>query len=357
LEIQNYDYLVNFPSNQSKQRARRLVLDLFKYAIDSVDSFKIITKNLVVDKKKKILTCFNDKFSIKTGKIWVLGAGKAVGRMVEALEEVLLGCDLEGIVCVPIGVRLKLKLSTIDIYESTHPFPSDNNIKNTQEVLKLIRRINQKDLVIGLISGGGSAIWSAPIPPLTLNDIITLNKLLINSGMTIDQINIIRKHVSRIKGGKLANQIDAKTIVLVQSDVVGDRLESIASGPFFPDMSTYKDAKDILEQFNLWNSVPSSVKSVLNSGIDGEEFDQENHKKVVNHYILSTNMLAQKVIISHAKKLGFKAVHHSEYVTGDARALGKRFARDTISKILKEHSFQIIVSGGETTVKVIGNRW
>lgn len=354
MEIQNYENLISFPLTQSEKKARQLALDLFKFAVDSIDSYKIITKKIVVNKNKNFLTCFGDKFSIHSGKVWIIGAGKAVGRMVEALEEVFTGYDLEGLVCVPIGVKSKLKTSKISVYESTHPFPSDDNINNTKKVIKLIDQINKNDLVIGLISGGGSAIWSAPIPPLTLDDLITLNKLLINSGMTIDQINVIRKHVSRIKGGKLANLIKATTIVLVQSDVVGDSLESIASGPFFPDRSTNMDAKDILGKFNLWNSIPSSVKIVLNSGIADEEFNLVKRNSPVNHYILSTNMLAQKIIVSHAKKLGFNASLQSEYISGDARTLGKRFARKMYSKMLKEQKFQIIVSGGETTVKVTG---
>jgi len=360
LKIQNYDDLIEFSANDTGKKARQLLLDSFKIAVDAVDPYKIVFDNLSLDHKNATLTVINDNFCIKGRKIWVIGAGKAVGRIAEALEAVLKGLDLRGVICVPLGVKKTLSLRRIGCLECTHPLPSESNIQNTKRVMKFVEKINPDDLVIALISGGGSTIWSAPILPITIDDLILLNKLLIHSGMTIHELNTIRKHVSLIKGGRLSELISTEIIVLVLSDVIGDNLEVIASGPFYPDPSTFQDAKNILKHFKLWNkSIPSSIRLVIDQGIEGvvsETLKQSNQIfKKVHHYILGSNELACRAVVKYAKKIGFKTKYDPNLKKGDARKLGRLYAQTHLNWKKDQKDPLLLISGGEPTVEVRGS--
>ncbi|MFX0182642.1 MAG: glycerate kinase [Candidatus Hodarchaeota archaeon] len=360
MNIHNFDELIEFSTSDTGKKARQLLLDSFKIAVDAVDPYKIVFNNLSIDYKNAVLTVMDDEYRIKERKIWVIGAGKAVGHMTEALEAVLKGLDLRGVICVPIGVKQSLILRQIECLECTHPLPSEENIQNTKRVMKLVDKIDPDDLVIALISGGGSSIWSAPILPITIDDLISLNKLLIHSGMTIHEINTIRKHVSLIKGGRLSEIISAEIIVLVLSDVIGDNLEIVASGPFYRDPSTFQDAKNILIHFKLWNdSLPSSIRFVIDQGIEGvvsETPKQSNQVfKKVHHYILGSNELACKAILKHAKKIGIKTVYDPILKNGDARELGRFYARNHLNWKKDQKHPLLLISGGEPTVEVRGS--
>lgn len=358
MKIQNYEEIINF-SSFARKKARETVLDLFSSAVEAVDPCQIVYDNLTFDSKKKELIVRNTHLSVNQRKIWVIGAGKAVGRMAEALERVLAGLDYRGIICVPEGVKEGLKLQKLQCLESTHPLPSEVNIHNTTKILELVESIEPEDLVIALISGGGSAIWVKPIFPVTINDLITLNTELINSGMNIHEINVVRKHVSLIKGGKLVKQIPAEMLVLVLSDVIGDNLESIASGYFYPDPSTFNYTRHLLDQHNIWdNAIPPSVRLVIERGIDGvipetpKDHDQAFQR--VKTYILGSNKLACNAVILNAKKLGLNAVFLTDKLEGDARWLGRLLARIYCGLAEGSEESFIIVSGGEPTVRVRG---
>ena len=358
MRIQNYDDLIDF-SSSSRKESRTIVLNLFNTAIESVDPYKIISDKLSFDSEKKNLVIKNTSLSVKRRNIWIIGAGKAVGRMTEALERVLSELKFQGIICVPEGVKKDLKLKKVQCLESSHPLPSEVNIQNTKKTLNLIEDIQPEDLVIVLISGGGSAIWTAPISPITIDDLIRLNAELINSGMSIQEINIIRKHVSLIKGGKFAEKIQAEILVLVMSDVIGDNLESIASGPFYPDSSTFNEAKTLLVQYKLWEkAIPSSVKLVIEQGMIGvvPETPKTNNKvfKHIKTHILGSNKLACNAVISEAEKMGIKGILLTDKLEGDARLIGHLLARIYCSFAEGFQEKLLIVSGGETTVEVQG---
>ncbi|MFX0149210.1 MAG: glycerate kinase [Candidatus Hodarchaeota archaeon] len=360
MKILNYADLIEFSTSETRKKARQVLLDFFKTAIDAVDPYKIIFNNLSVDRENETLTVNDDNFDIKNRKIWIIGAGKAVGRMAEALEAVLEGLNIRGAICVPLGVKQDISLKQIECFECSHPLPSKTNIQNTKQVMDLVKKIEANDLVIALISGGGSAIWSAPIFPITADDLISLNKLLINSGMSIHEVNTVRKHVSLIKGGKFSEIISSSIIVLVLSDVIGDNLEIIASGPFYPDPSTFQESKSMLIKYNLWDkSIPSSVKLVIDQGIEGKISEawkiRNGISKKVHHYILGSNELACEAALSHAKKLGFKTKYESSFITGDARKLGRSYAQKHLDFIKTQNDTLFLVSGGEPTIKVRGS--
>ncbi|MHA2304985.1 MAG: glycerate kinase type-2 family protein [Candidatus Hodarchaeales archaeon] len=360
MEVVNYQELISFNPDAGPANIRKLLIELYQAAVNSVDPRLIIPAKLNYNSYEKILKIEGNHFSVASRKLWILGVGKAVGGMAEALENIIHDIDYEGVVCVPEGLKEKLNLRRIRILQSSHPFPSEKNIRNTDFLLKLINQVSSEDLVIFLLSGGGSAMLTAPIYPITLDDMIILNKELINCGMSIHEMNVIRKHISEVKGGKLANKINCETITLILSDVIGDKLESIASGPLTPDPSTFSDSKSLLIKYNLWEDrIPDSIKDTIQKGLKGEisdtskkESEKFNH---VHSYIIGSNRIACNAVLSYARKRGLRSIYLTDKIEGDARWLGKLLARIYSGFSEESNEPLLIVSGGETTIKVRGD--
>ncbi len=360
MEIKNYNDLISITTDKTQIKARKILIDLYKAAIAAVNPQNIILHHLKYKAKEKLLIIDNDQYSIESRKIWIIGVGKAVGGMAQTLEMIFTDLDYSGIICIPEGIKEKLNLKKIHCLESSHPLPSEINIKNTKQLLEFIKNINPKDLVITLLSGGGSSMWIAPISPITLNDMVILNQLLLKSGMSIHEINVIRKHVSEIKGGKLASKIPGEIVVLVLSDVIGDKLESIASGPLVPDPSTFNEAKALLQQFKLWgNLIPDSVRTVIQFGTENKiaETLKVNHPifKKIHSYIIGSNRIACKAVMNHASKIGLNALLLTDKVEGEAKWVGRLFARIYCGLAEEKNEPLLIVSGGEPIVEVLGN--
>ncbi|UCE13457.1 MAG: DUF4147 domain-containing protein [Candidatus Heimdallarchaeota archaeon] len=355
LRIQNFEEIIHYSSSERK-KPRETILNFFSSALEAVDPFRIVFNNLSFDSKRKELIIDNKHFTIDNRKIWVIGAGKAVGRMTQAVEMILAGLEYQGVICVPEGMKKDLKLERVQCYESTHPLPSEVNLHNTKIVLELVKQIKEEDLVIALISGGGSALWTAPTPPITIHDLIDLNRALIHSKMSIHDINKIRKHISQIKGGRLAELISCETLVLVLSDVIGDNLESIASGPLSPDPSTFLDVKILLDQHQIWkNSIPNSIREYIEKGISsGIPDTPKNAFQQVQSYILGSNKVACTAVCSSARQQGFKAVFLTDKLEGDARWIGRLLARIYCGLAESTKEPIVVVSGGESTIEVQG---
>ena len=362
MEIKNRSELLNLPSASPHIKARHLLLDLFQTGLEKINPFQIVKERLNYIIDLEILQIGDYSFNLKDRTIWVIGAGKAVGLMALAIEELIEKKTLSGLICVPEGVKKDLPLQKITCLESTHPLPSQVNVQNTNRLLQLIKNIKKEDLVISLISGGGSSLWSAPIDPISINELNELNLTLIRSGMSIHEINIIRKHVSRIKGGKLAKIIPSEIINLVISDVIGDNFDTIASGPFSPDPSTFNSVIEILKNYNLEiNSLPSNVAQIIVEGINGSIPDtlkpnDEVFKRVYN-FLLCSNMTARKAIYKKARDLGIKAIDSEKLLDGDARLVGIDYARQSLAllqdKALRRQSI-LYIGGGEPIVSVQG---
>lgn len=359
MEVKNFDELTSITSDPIEVKARKLLINLYKTAVDAVDPYPILQHLLRYDSEEKMLFVNDAQYSVESRKLWILGAGKAVGGMAVAIEEILNDLDYQGIVCVPEDLKIKFNLKKILCLESTHPFPSEINELNTQKVLKLINQISSDDLVIALISGGGSSMWVAPKSPISVQDLIILNQVLINSGMSIHEMNLIRKHVSEIKGGKLAHKISGEVITIILSDVIGDKLENIASGPLISDSSTSNEARLILKKYTLWNKgIPNSVKSVIKNGINNEIAEKSKEKPLVlnnvHSYLVGSNKIACKAILSKAKKMGLNSLFLTDKLEGEAKWVGKILAR-IYSGLMEENKAPLlIVSGGESTVQVHG---
>ncbi|MFO7741426.1 MAG: glycerate kinase [Anaerolineae bacterium] len=294
-------------------------------------------------------------------RVFVVGGGKAAVPMAAAIGGIIDERLDQGVVVTKyghtqtVGSRasdLDLSALPVRIIEAGHPVPDGNSVRGAQAVADLVRHATAQDLVVCLISGGGSALWTLPVPSLTLRDLQDLTDDLLRSGATIHEINAVRKHSSRIKGGNLARlAAPADVITLVLSDVVGDPLDVIASGPTVPDTTTVGDAREVLERYGIAE------------GREGLSFLRETPKpgdvvfEHVQHVIVGSNRQGAMAAVEKARQLGFEALLLSTYVEGEAREVAKVAAG--LAKGVRTHGDPLsppacLVWGGETTVTVRG---
>ncbi|MBN2067077.1 MAG: DUF4147 domain-containing protein [Candidatus Diapherotrites archaeon] len=284
--------------------------------------------------------------------VYVVGFGKASAAMAEALEK-RLGKRIAGGAVV--SVR-KAKTMRIRSFVGTHPYPSQKNVAAAKKILAIAERAGSNDLVIALVSGGGSSLLALPGKGLNISELRKTNELLIKSKARVDEINIVRKHLSMVKGGLLAKAAyPARVHALIISDAVGDDLETIASAATFGDRSTFKQAAMVLKKYKLWKRVPMNVRKRLTLGARGKlpETPKPGSKifRKVKNEILLNNMVALKAMKENAKKLGLNSVIYSNTVQGEARNVGKKL----VKAAGKRKRPIALLAGGETTVKVVGN--
>lgn len=294
-------------------------------------------------------------------RIFVIGFGKGSVQMAIGCEKMLGKRIFKGVVIAPTGVRNK-KLKRIKVLEGTHPIPSEINLASTKELLSIVSEAKRDDLVICLISGGGSALFMLPADGISLEDKKVTTDLLLRSGASIEEINIIRKHISKVKGGQLLKFInEARVISLIASDVVGDPVEFIASGPTSPDSSTFHDALRILTKYNLLEKIPESVSKRIKEGAEGKipETPKPGDKifEKVKNIVVASNIRSLESMEAKAKNLGYNSKIISSYIQGESREVGK-----VLSAIVKQVMFYnspvrkpaCLIFGGETTVTVKG---
>jgi len=283
--------------------------------------------------------------------LFVVGGGKAAAPMVAALAGILGDRLTAGAVVTKYGHTISkspnLQSTNLQIIEAGHPVPDENSVRGAQAVADCAASATERDLVICLISGGGSALLTLPAPGLTLADLQTLTDALLRSGATINELNTVRKHLSRIKGGHLARlAAPAQLITLVLSDVVGDPLDVIASGPTVPDPTTVADAQAVLARCRIeevsFQETPKQGDPIF-----------EN----VQHVIIGSNRLAALAAVERARQLGYNALLLSTYIEGEAREVAKVAA--ALAKGARIHGDPVpppacLVWGGETTVTVCG---
>jgi len=350
-------FIKNFHELASDEN-KRIVLTLLEEGVKASDPIEVI-KNSVNVYDGKVIVKGIEKFDLKNfHRIIVIGAGKAAAKMALGLEYILGDMISGGIVTAPKGVKTKPK--RIKVLEGDHPIPSNRNVENTEKIIEFLKDRDERDLVIVLISGGGSSLLTIPENDVRIEDIIETNKLLLKCGANIKEINTVRKQICGVKGGKLfAKYIyPSRALTLIISDVIGDDIEVIASGPTAPNKSTAKEAKEILERYGIWNEVPISVKKhIENAMMKGDKnFNMEVFNKVRN-IVISNNMQTLKAINEKAVKMGYNSIIISSRIQGEAREIGK-----VIGGILIEaHENGIpvkppatIIAGGETTVTVKG---
>ncbi len=295
------------------------------------------------------------------GKIYVIGGGKASGEMAFALEKILGDRIEKGFVNVKYGHSVKTK--KIIINEAGHPYPDENGVAGVKEIFKILENLKEEDLVIALISGGGSALLPCPVDEISLSDKKITTKLLLNAGADIGELNCVRKHLSKIKGGRLSAAVyPARIISLILSDVIGDKLDVIASGPTYPDSTTFKDALNVIRKYDLCKRIPEKVLLYLESQqnkLNNETYKQ-NDKVFDNtiNIIIGNNALAVNAIANASKELGYKPLILTTSMEGEAKEVGKVIG--AIAKEIKKSGNPLkgkscVIMGGETTVTVKGN--
>ena len=334
---------------------RQVAIDLINTAIESSQPDLTLKENVSLNQNTLMLGSISIDLS-KIRNLYVVGFGKASYTMARSIEEILDDRITEGIVSTKFGYGGKLK--KIKVIEAGHPIPSEEGLKAAKEIVTIAKKSKRNDLIILLVSGGGSAL--APLPPdtISLSDKQKINNLLLSSGANIEEINAVRKHISLIKGGRFAEiAYPARVIGLIVSDVVGDRLDTISSGPSVPDNTTFEDAFGVLKKYNIIDKVPSTVISHIRKGIKGDipETPKKGSKYFsrVNNIILINNMTALKSIERKARSLGFNTLILSSEIEGESIEVGKvmaGIAKETVKSGFPIPTPCVIISGGETTV-------
>ena len=293
-------------------------------------------------------------------RIFVVGMGKASARMAASLEDLLGRRISGGLVVTADGYKVAAR--NVEIVEASHPVPDARGLAAAKRIVTLVGEANEDDLVIVLISGGGSALLPLPAAGITLSALTSTNDLLLRSGAKIQEINTVRKHVSQVKGGQLGRQaFPAQVLTLVLSDVPGDPLHAIASGPTVADPTTFQQAKRILLQYHLWGKVPGSVRKRITAGVRGniEETPKPGDDvfQRVETVIVGSGSVAAEAALVEAERLGYHTLLLTTTLEGEAREVGKFLAALAREEALRNRPLPhpaLIMAAGETTVAVRG---
>jgi hydroxypyruvate reductase len=299
-----------------------------------------------------------------SGRTLLIGAGKAGQPMAEAVSEILGKYLEKGLVIVKDGyLDVSNPIDRIEIIEAGHPIPDQRGVAATDRIINLLNHTQRDDLVICLISGGGSALMVSPVDGVSVADLQTLTAELLASGATINEINTLRKHLDHVKGGQIARYAaPARLISLIMSDVVGDPLDVVASGPTVPDSTTFNEALNILTKYQIDDRISKSIIKHLNSGSAGEIPETPKYGddifKSVSNYVIGSNQAAGQGALLQAQKEGFHTMMLTNYLQGEAKEVAKVLAailRQVASKNQPLPRPACIILGGETTVTLQGN--
>ena len=294
-------------------------------------------------------------------RVVVIGAGKASAPMAAAVEEVVGDrLPIEGSVTVRYGNSAPTR--HVRIREGGHPVPDSACAEGTQAIVELMEDIDERDLVVCVISGGGSALLTLPDDDLSLDDLQRTTDALLRSGATINEFNVVRKHLDAVKGGGLARlAAPARLVTLMLSDVVGNPLDAIASGPTVADTSTWSDAAAVFDRYDLWDRVPASVARRLRAGVAGDLPDTPKPGDPLfertQAVIVGSNLLACQAAASAASDAGFSTLVLTTYVEGEAREVSRVLAGLLREVDASGHPLQrpcCLIAGGETTVTIRG---
>lgn len=321
-------------------------------AIKSVDPYNLIMDQLRIVEDVLIIQ-ESERFNLSDFEnIYVLGAGKGAAPLAKAVEELLGDRICQGIISVKYGHGLLLK--KIEIMEAGHPVLDENSLLSGEKILSIAEKAGKNDLVIMLLTGGGSSLMEALLEGVALQDAANLNKWLLNCGAAIGEINTVRKALSRIKGGKLAEKIyPAKTVSLILSDVIGDSLEMIASGPTVLDNSGKITAIDILKKYELIEKISPKIMQKLQKHI----LDDKEYIPQVSNFIIGNNLRALRAAENEANAQGYQTLILSDRIEGESREVSKMLSG--VIKSIQQNGLPLappvcILLGGETTVTLKG---
>ncbi len=338
--------------------------EIMAAAIHAVDPYESVKAHLSVDantirigNESLALSSFNRIFLIGFGKAAVPMAKAVIDQLGDHLSLALVDTKSESFTeDNEYGGKLKILIGG-------HPVPTERSIASTRTILESLPVFSDKDLVLVVISGGGSALFTSPMPGVSLADLQKLTKLLLRSGADIQEINTLRKHLDEVKGGRLAQRLSpAKVETMILSDVIGDRLDMIASGPTVADPTTYADAWQVVQKYHLENELPASIKKILEQGKAGkipETLKEVDFKNMhVHNHLVGTNTKAAVAAQNKALDLGYHAVVVSTHVTGLTKDVAQ-FIDGIIQTEMKDDLPLVkpvcLIFGGETTVILTGD--
>lgn len=340
-------------------KLRKHARQIFEAGLQAVDPLQAIVRHVILN--DNVLRINKQQFNLNDyDRILVVGAGKACAPMAKAVEDLLGDRISDGIIVTKDDHGLPLK--KIKVCEASHPVPDARGVAGTEGILELVEKATERDLIICLISGGGSALLIAPVEEISLADKQRTTKLLLGCGATIHEFNTVRKHLSRAKGGRLAQRAYPATVTsLILSDVVGDDLDVIASGPTVFDSSTFHDAKQILKGYGIWDQLPNNVRNHLEKGSAGriEDTPKSDHTafEKCSQVLVGTNLQALQAAADAAEHLGYCPLILTSKIEGEAREVAKFYTAIAKEVLSSSHPMEppvCVLAGGETTVTISG---
>ena len=372
LYVKNTSQLLLNDLNKNQIILRKIGLQALEIVIQAVKPKNLMEKSIKIQNGKLFIQ--NDEYDLhRYEKVFIIGGGKATAEIALSLERFLIrmkDIDYEGIINIPTNSEKQemFKKSKIAFNYASHPIPNESGLNGTKSMMEKVENSTKNDLIFCLISGGGSALLPLPKQGVKLEDLQIVNSLLLSSGASIHEINIIRKHLSDFKGGNLAkklyNSSRATLISLIISDVVGDNLDSIASGPTVSDKSTFRDALEIIKKYDLLGKIPRSVKEHLEIGLTDKTLENPKPNDEcftnIHNYLIGSVTSAVQEIKLFLNENGFEVNYFSNEIIGEAKEFGKSIYR-IISQYLDERLDRnkseniALVGTGELTVTIRGN--
>ena len=344
---------------------KRMAKAIFSRALSAVDPSRILRDGIRIERGRlwiRIEENSEKVFDLNTfDKIFLVGTGKASNSMAQAVEEIFGDWLSKGVITTKYGHLLPLKRT--EIIEAGHPIPDQKGYEGAKKIQRLLKESGPKDLVIFLLSGGGSALLPFPADGIELKEKQEVTQLLLDCGADIIEINTIRKHISRMKGGWLAKWAYPSTLIgFILSDVVGDQLDAIGSGPTVPDPSTFEEAWEILGKYDLLNEIAPSIQKHLRLGKEGKVEETPKPGDVVfervHNSLIGSNILALRAAEKEATSLGLNTLILSSSIVGETREAARfhtAIAKEVISSRNPIPRPACVLSGGETTVTIKGN--
>jgi hydroxypyruvate reductase len=337
---------------------RKAAGEIFQAALEAANPRTAIHRH--VRREGEQLLADGAVYDLRRGRVLVVGAGKACAMMAAAVEEALGDRIRDGVVVVKDGTGLPLR--RIRVTQAGHPVPDARGVEATSAILGLLAETRPEDLVIVLISGGGSALLPAPVVGTDLIEKQAMTRALLACGATIEEINAVRKHCSRIKGGQMARALfPARSLTLILSDVIGDPLDVIASGPTVPDTTTYGEALEVLRRYRIEDRIPASILRHLERGARGEIPETPKAGDpcfaTAHHCIVGNNLESLLAARDRATRLGFQALLLTTALKGESREVAKVLAALLRQMRRSGHPLSppaCLLLGGETTVTVRG---
>ena len=345
----------------STEAVRAHLRILFRAAVSAVDPRSLIRHSVEVEQAQLRVRQGEDESQEKTfplpGRVLVIGAGKGAGPLAEELESVLGERVAAGVVVIPREQTPRLR--RIAVVRGEHPLPGSGSVTGAEQIAALLARKDPSDLICFALTGGASSLLVSPAAGLSLDDKLTVNRLLLACGAAIHEINIVRKHLSRVKGGGLARWAFPATLIsFILSDVVGDDLSTIGSGPTVPDPSTFADALAVLARYDLLGRVPPAVLAHFRKGGAGALPETPKPGDAIfthaHNCLIGSNRLALHAAAKTAQRLGFATRIIDQPLSGDTTEAAHGFA-GALRPLLRACAAPLcVLAGGETTVRVTG---